>query len=83
MTHTALALMWAMPSVLGILAIVIFIPLATLSFISFVRKKTGMELALGRQQGGQNLTRKGAAEADACIPGPTLSLAPDCSHLKD
>jgi hypothetical protein len=36
----ALALIWAMPNLLGIIAVVIFIPAAVLGFIAFVRKKT-------------------------------------------
>ncbi len=39
----ALALMWAMPNALGIVALVIFVPLAVLCFIAFARKKTDGE----------------------------------------
>ena len=39
----ALALFWAMPNLLGIIAVVIFIPAAVLGFIAFVRKKTDGE----------------------------------------
>ena len=35
--------MWAMPNVWGILAILIFMPLAVFGFIAFVRKKTDGE----------------------------------------
>ena len=39
----ALALIWAMPNLLGIIAVVIFIPAAVLGFIAFGRKKTDGE----------------------------------------
>jgi len=39
----ALALIWALPDVLGVIAFVIFITAATLGFIAFVRKKTDGE----------------------------------------
>ena len=39
----ALALIWAMPNLLGIIAVVIFIPATVLGFIAFVRKKTDGE----------------------------------------
>jgi hypothetical protein len=39
----ALALFWAMPNLLGIIAVVNFIPAAVLGFIAFVRKKTDGE----------------------------------------
>jgi hypothetical protein len=39
----ALGLMWAMPNVLGIIALVIFIPLAAYGFLNFIRKKTDGE----------------------------------------
>jgi hypothetical protein len=39
----ALGLMWAMPNVFGLLAIVIFIPLAAYFFITLVRNKTDGE----------------------------------------
>ena len=39
----ALALIWAMPNVLGIIAVVIFIPAAVLGFIAVVRQKTDGE----------------------------------------
>jgi hypothetical protein len=43
----ALALIWAMPNLLGIIAVVIFIPAAVLGFIAFVRKKTDGEWRWG------------------------------------
>jgi hypothetical protein len=39
----ALALIWAMPNLWGIIAVVIFVLAATLGFIAFVRKKTDGE----------------------------------------
>jgi hypothetical protein len=39
----ALALMWVMPNIWGLLAFVIFVPPAVFGFITFVRKKTDGE----------------------------------------
>ncbi len=38
-----LGLMWAMPNVLGLLGVVIFIPLALYVFMNFVKKRTDGE----------------------------------------
>ena len=43
----ALVLIWAMPNLLSIIAVVIFIPTAVLGFIAFVRKKTTGEWRWG------------------------------------